>query len=274
MNRKHTERWAARGLTHGERRVSVPEPFTGRRRFGFVTSRIPRDAFTLIELLVVIAIIGLLISLMTPSLRGARQQALKMACMGNLRQIGMAALLYSDDNKGSGLPVIREDYPTAGGDALLWGLPRMWPNVVKPYLGATGAKNEHDWKEISALACPASKTEGLDIYWKKKSYAMHWLVDTPHPGWRNYRLSQVINPSEKFFILDGVENRTSWGLAFHHYMATDQHTPEPVYGYWFAASTRHGGQVNVLRLDGRVSAVEGSFFLENRLDHDFWNYFR
>ena len=76
-------------------RLEVPSsPFVlrGRSSMCFLSC-----AFTLIELLVVISIVTLLIALLLPAIKRARESGRVVACMSNLRQIGIGFSLYASD---------------------------------------------------------------------------------------------------------------------------------------------------------------------------------
>jgi len=68
--------------------------------------------FTLIELLVVIAIIAVLIALLLPAVQAAREAARRAQCVNNLKQIGLAMMMYVGDNNDSLVPLNEKSFGT------------------------------------------------------------------------------------------------------------------------------------------------------------------
>jgi prepilin-type N-terminal cleavage/methylation domain-containing protein/prepilin-type processing-associated H-X9-DG protein len=80
-----------------------------------------RSGFTLVELLVVIGIIGLLISILIPTLGKAQEQGRTIKCLSNMRSIGQAMSAYHAQNKGHVVPSdCRDAAGTAGAVTDLW----------------------------------------------------------------------------------------------------------------------------------------------------------
>lgn len=102
-----------------------------------------KKCFTLVELLVVIAVIAILAGLLLPALSKAKQKALSVSCMNNLKQIGLGISLYLDENNG----VFISCYNTTG----LW----FYPN-------STSSTGLETYIPSSVVVCPANKPYKYD----------------------------------------------------------------------------------------------------------------
>jgi len=93
--------------------------------------------FTLIELLVVLAIVAILAALLFPVFAQSRERARTASCVSNVRQIGMAVLLYAQDHDEAlppvGIPIDAEQEDEPDDDDEEIG----WPALLAPYLKST-----------------------------------------------------------------------------------------------------------------------------------------
>lgn len=110
-----------------------------------------KKGFTLIELLVVIAIIALLAAVLFPVFAQAREKARQTVCASNLRQIGTAFLMYSQDYDEL-LPDRRDLKTSLAGGYRPWGA--AWP-PSDPRGGWVGSVLFPYTKSVEILSCPS-----------------------------------------------------------------------------------------------------------------------
>ena len=223
-----------------------------------------KSRFTLVELLVVVAIIGILASMLLPSLSRARAVAQLKVCMSNQRQIGIAAQLYAETYDGQFVG----DFNNEGQTDMFFASKYLVFLSNEAYTGPLNYGDMSDrFRETGAYQCPSAKldvaldftvnsidTQHFDTNGGYKGVLAHRVATFPKSlnevGYiveannqrafnqgDNYHLWDIFSPDKFTFDASGGANSENNARSFHY---LDQ---------------QHLGKMNMTFFDGHSKAL-------------------
>ncbi|EDM29322.1 hypothetical protein LNTAR_23069 [Lentisphaera araneosa HTCC2155] len=222
--------------------------------------------FTLIELLVVVAIIGILASLLLPSLSKSRDKARQAVCLSQLKQLNYALYNYIDDNDGK-YPLT---FKSTNSNIV------SWDDLISGYDGrapltSTEMKLNLNSNTDNALyVCPGDTIERNNASWPKKSYAMTTYIPghatalgitayKASNGVLNFddfvarKVNEISNPSQTILLTEFFWSANRMGAHYGNYVGNQQvgyyYTPNP------ALPIAHKNKYNYSMVDGSAQAM-------------------
>ena len=162
-----------------------------------------RYAFTLIELLVVIAIIAILASLLVPAISRAKARAQAGQCLNNLKQLGIATLIYAQDHNG----LIQIDAPFEPG--------KTWGSILS---------SNQNLKALDVFVCPTYEpkrfTNWFRTYGVRQDPLPEYLIGDFDEVLKSDRIR---NPTEYLHLTDTTSRgKQGYGSQQYYYFRVDK----------------------------------------------------
>ena len=258
--------------------------------------------FTLIELLVVIAIIAILAAMLLPALAKAKAKAQQIGSLSNMKQWGLAATMYVDDNsqvfpwpRYQGVSNKQQDNPSWGDVSTFYGMiPQsgndVWFNALPSYVGA---KPLYEWAGKpqgfnsikSIFTCPtavAQSTNAVDVPDKGTSSQASGYMQANQRPLFNYAMNSkslagtisqpprlttgtIVHPSA-FVLFSDVRNRSD-DLPYNVVGDVNQTDLATPHCYTTRFSARHNKGSNITFSDGHASYFKYNYVV-NSVGHD------
>jgi prepilin-type N-terminal cleavage/methylation domain-containing protein/prepilin-type processing-associated H-X9-DG protein len=221
-----------------------------------------KRAFTLIEVLVTTAIIALLVAILLPSMVNARNQARRSLCMSNLKQLGLAASMYLDEQK----EYFWRYYVDQPEGRYWWfgfepgGPPANPVNVRnRPLVKSKGILARYLRSTDKGLQCPSFPYDSGSYFPKfaarSASYGYNLQLGPSNFWLQTRRRTEFIRRTGSVFVFaDGVHFDFNPGMNEGHYIDYVDAPADPFamggFGHF-----RHNGRASVFFMDGHIDCL-------------------